>query len=62
MKNKNEHEDDTNYLSIFMCLGLSVGVAIGTAMDNIPTCMSIGLCVGVGIGAALDGRKRDKEE
>ena len=62
MKNKNEHEENTNYLPIFMCLGLSIGVAIGAAMDNMPTFMSVGLCVGVGIGTALDGRKRDKEE
>ena len=61
MKNKNEHEDDTNYLSIFMCLGLSVGVAIGAATNNMPVCMSVGLCIGVGIGAALAGQKRDEE-
>ena len=61
MKNKNEKKDKTLYLPIFMCLGISIGVAFGAATNNMPTCMCIGLCIGVGIGAALDGQKRKKD-
>lgn len=58
---KHKQEDNTHYLPIFMGIGLSVGVAIGAATNNMPVCMSVGLCIGVGIGAALDGQKRDEE-
>ena len=36
-------------MPIFMCLGLSIGMAIGVAMDNI----GVGMCLGVGIGTCL---------
>ena len=62
MNNKKEQKDNTQYLPIFMSIGLSVGVAIGAATNNIPICMSIGLCIGVGIGTALDGQKRKKDK
>ena len=45
-----------------MGIGLSVGVAIGAAANNIPVWISIGLCIGVGIGTAFDGQNRDNEE
>ena len=62
MDNKNKKEDNTHYLPIFMSIGLSVGVAIGAATNNMPICMCIGLCIGVGIGAALDGQKKQKDK
>ena len=62
MKMNNEKEDKTQYLPIFMGIGLSVGVAIGAAANNIPVWISIGLCIGVGIGTAFDGQNRDNEE
>ncbi len=37
------------YMPIGMCLGLSVGMAIGAAFDSI----GIGMCLGVGIGMSL---------
>ena len=62
MKNKNEKEDKTYYLPIFMSIGLSVGVAIGAATNNMPICMCIGLAIGVGIGTALDSQKKNKNK
>ena len=62
MNMNNEKEDKTHYLPIFMGIGLSVGVAIGAAANNIPVWISIGLCIGVGIGTAFDGQNRDNEE
>ena len=62
MDNKNKKEDNTHYLPIFMSIGLSVGVAIGAATNNMPICMCIGLGIGVGIGAALDGQKKQKDK
>lgn len=58
-----EKKDSGNqmyYMPLGMCLGISVGMAIGAAMDNI----SIGMCMGLGIGmcfgSALDAANRAK--
>jgi len=53
-----KQKPDTNWLSIYMCLGLSCGVAIGSALENIGIGISIGLCLGVAVGAALDGHHK----
>ena len=47
----------------FMCLGLSVGMAIGAASDNMPIGMCLGMSIGMCLGTALDAqnRKKDKE-
>ena len=57
MKEKKNSENETHYLPIFMCLGVSVGTALGSAMDNLSTWMCTGIALGVAIGAALDHRK-----
>ena len=49
MNNKNNNETQIQYMPIFMCLSLSIGMAIGVAMDNI----GVGMCLGVGIGTCL---------
>ena len=62
MKNNKNEENKIAYLPICMSIGLSVGVAIGAAIDNIPMAMSIGLCVGSGVGALLLGLQARKDE
>ena len=62
MKNQQEAENQTHYLPIGMCLGMSIGTAIGVATDNLATGMCIGLSIGVGIGALLDSKKRKEAE
>ena len=54
---KKENNDQTYYLPIGMCLGLSVGMAIGAAMDNISIRMCLGLGIGMCIGSAIDAYK-----
>lgn len=45
----------SSYLTIMMCLGISVGMTFGlTLFDNIGVGMCLGVAVGVAIGAALD--------
>ena len=45
-------------MPFFMCIGISVGTAIGAALDNIPVWMCIGLSIGVGLGTVMDARKK----
>ena len=60
---KNQKEPETiPYLPLGMCIGLSIGVGLGAAMNNIPVFMSIGLSVGLGIGAAMDAANKKKEK
>ena len=63
MKDKKTPENTTHYLPIFMCIGLSVGMAIGAGVDNIPIGMCIGMGIGVALGTALDSlNRKDAEE
>lgn len=55
-------KDKMQYLPIGMCIGISVGLAIGAAMDNIPVFMSVGLCIGMSIGALIDAKNRNQSE
>lgn len=66
MKDKNKvdenSENQTYYMSIFMCLGMSIGTAIGVATDNMSMCMCLGVSFGLCIGSIIDARKRSKNE
>ena len=54
MKNDNAPNNNNNptlHMPIFMCIGISVGMAIGAPFGNIP----IGMCIGVGLGTCIGG-------
>lgn len=53
--------NQTPQLPIFMCMGVSIGMAIGAAMDNIGVGMCLGVGIGVAIGSAVDAAKRAKK-
>lgn len=59
-----EDETDNNWLPIGMCLGISIGLAIGTASNNLGLWLPIGLCLGVSLGVAFSSKKdkNDKEK
>ncbi len=40
---------ETQWMPIYMCIGMSVGLCFGTALDN----LALGMCLGVGAGAAV---------
>ena len=52
--------NQTHYLPLLMSIGISCGVAIGAACNNIPVCMSIGLGAGTCLGAVIDHLNRKK--
>lgn len=55
-------KSEVSWLSIYICFGLSIGLAFGTSMDN----TSLGICLGMGIGmcigAALDSSEKQKRK
>ena len=59
---KKDNEDNTKYMPIGMCMGISIGTAIGAAMDNIPICMAVGLSLGMCIGSFIDAKNQKAEK
>ena len=47
---KKDSENQIQYMPIGMCLGLSIGMAIGTVMNNV----GVGMCLGMGIGVDIN--------
>ena len=60
MKDKQKSENQTYYMPICMCLGMSIGTAIGVATDNLSIYMPIGMSIGLCIGSLIDAQKRNK--
>ena len=58
MSNQKKSENQIQYLPICMCLGMSIGSAIGVATDNLSLFMCIGMSIGVGLGAVIDAKNR----
>lgn len=52
----------TSWMSIYMCLGISVGMSIGVAMKNVGIGMCLGIAIGVGIGAMMDSNAKKQRE
>ncbi len=59
---KNDSNNQIQYLPLGMCIGISIGMAIGAAMDNIPIGMCMGMGIGMCFGSALDNANRAKNE
>ena len=58
---KKDDKNNTQYMPIGMCMGISIGTAIGAAMDNIPVCMAVGLSLGMCIGSFIDAKNQKAE-
>lgn len=61
-EDKNQKDDRSYWLPIGMCIGLSLGVTIGAATNNIGLWLPIGLCLGVSLGAVLSNDKYNKKK
>lgn len=48
------------WFSIYLCLGLSIGLCLGTSFDNIAIGMSLGMCIGLALGSSLDAADKKK--
>ena len=56
MKDNKKSDNQTHYMPIGMCMGISIGTAIGVATDN----LSIYMPIGLSIGALIDAQNRKK--
>ena len=56
MSKQKKTENQIQYLPICMCLGMSIGSALGVATDNLSLFMCIGMSIGVGLGAVIDAK------
>ena len=56
-------KEETAWMPIFMCFGVSIGSAVGLSTDNLAMGMSMGMCIGMCIGVAIDAswKKKRKE-
>lgn len=48
----------SSWIAVYMCLGVSIGVSLGTAQNNMAIGMCMGIAIGLCIGAALDSREK----
>ena len=62
MEKKKDPENEIQPLPFCMCIGLSVGTALGAGLHNIPIGMCIGLCAGLCIGGLLDAKARKESK
>ena len=60
MKERQKSENQTYYMPLCMCLGMSIGTAIGVTTDNLSIYMPIGMSIGLCIGSLIDAQKRKK--
>ena len=61
---QSEHkpEQTTHWLPICMCMGLSIGMAIGSLMDNISIGMCMGISLGMAVGSLIDHTQRKSSQ
>ena len=57
---KKQTKDESYWLAIGMCIGISVGTTIGAAFNNISFWLPIGLCIGLCFGAVFSNANDDK--
>ena len=58
-----KEREETAWMPIFMCFGVSIGSAVGLSANNLAMGMSMGMCIGLCIGVAIDAswKKKRKE-
>ena len=62
-KEKQARSDDKgDLLAIAMCIGISVGVALGAATHNYGLWIPVGTSIGATVGAVLDVFRKDDDD
>ena len=61
-KKENKTEKSNYWIAIGMCLGISIGTAIGAATNNMALCIPTGLSIGLCLGIALSNKDGDEDK
>lgn len=57
-----QEKGKSNWLAVYMCLGLSVGMSIGLSQGNQALGMCLGMCLGICLGSVLDNSDKKNRE
>ena len=50
----------TSWMTVYMCSGISIGMALGSLMGNISVGMCYGVAAGVLLGSAMDASEKKR--
>ena len=50
----------TSWMTVYMCFGISIGMALGSLMGNISVGMCYGVAAGVLLGSAMDASEKKR--
>ena len=50
----------TSWMTVYMCFGISIGMALGSLMGNISIGMCYGVAAGVLLGTAMDASEKKR--
>ena len=50
----------TSWMTVYMCFGISIGMALGSLMGNISVGMCYGVAAGVLLGTAMDASEKKR--
>ena len=60
---ENKEESQVTWMPICMCLGISIGMGIGSLVfDNMSIGMCVGISLGVAVGSVIDAKNRKDSE
>ena len=58
MADQNKDKKNQSVLSLWICVGVLVGVAFGCWTNNLGLCMAIGLLCGAAVGVIIDAKNK----
>lgn len=54
--------NETNYIGVFLAIGIGVGVSFGIVFDNLAIGISLGVAFGLSIGAVVEAKYAKKKK
>lgn len=62
MASEPDKKRDSRYLGAGLAIGIGVGLALGSEMDNVGAGLAIGIAVGIALGSGMQRRKGSHSE
>ena len=60
LKSMPTEKPKTSWMTVYMCFGISIGMALGSLMGNISIGMCYGVAAGVLLGSAMDASEKKR--